>query len=228
MDKSNGGQSESTGKGRILHWVVVAAFFVMFGTGLILFVPISALAEGGLVLIVHRAAAIVLVGAPLIYALTHLKTAGQWLIESMFWTKRASKQPNRWKRWHKSLIVMGFMVFTTTGLMNWGLKTMDLEDVFYGSVLMHDIAFIVAVCVLLYHVYFELDWWLWKRRYCRSCNSVSCAVACPTKAMVGLQDGTVEYHPERCNSCRLCMDYCRRNSSYVKIDRVEETRARSS
>jgi ferredoxin len=228
MDRSNGGQSESTGKGRILHWVVVVAFFVMFGTGLILFVPISALAEGGLVLIVHRAAAIVLVGVPLIYALTHLGTARQWLKESMFWTKRASRQPNRWKRLHKFLIVTGFVVFTTTGLMNWLLKTMDLEDVFYVSILVHDIVFILAVCVLLYHVYFELDWWLWKRRYCRSCNSVSCVATCPTKAMVGLPDGIVEYHPERCNSCRLCMDYCRRNSSYVKLDQAVETDATSS
>ena len=228
MDGLSGGLSESTGRGRILHWVVVMAFFVMFGTGLILFVPISALAEGGLVLIVHRAAAIVLVGFPLIYALTHLGIARQWLIESMFWTKQALKQPNRWKRWHKSLIVAGFVVFLTTGILNWVLKTMDLEDVFYVSVLVHDIAFIVAVCVLLYHVYFELDWWLWKKRYCRSCDPVSCAEVCPTKSMIRLPDGAVEYHSERCDSCRACMDYCRRNSSYVKIGQMVETEAESS
>ena len=228
MDKSNDGQLESTGKGRILHWVVVAAFFVMFGTGLIVFVPISALVEGGMVLIVHRAAAIVLVGVPLIYALTHLRTARQWLVESMFWTKRASRQPNRWKRLHKSLVIVGFVVFLTTGTLNWVLKTMDLEDLFYISILVHDIVFIVAACVLLYHVYFELDWWLWKRRYCRSCGPVSCAEMCPAKSMIRLPDGTVEYHSERCNSCRVCMDYCRRNSSYVKIDQMVETEAESS
>ena len=213
---------------RITHWVVAAAFFVMFATGLVFFVPaLSGLAAGGWTRLIHRGAAVVLVGTPVIYAVTHRAAALRWLEQAAFWRK-ASVSPgtsNTWSRAHKSLVATGFILFVSTGAILWFLKDIMPSQVFLFVVMVHDVLFISATCVLMYHFYHELDWWLWERKYCRQCDSVRCLNVCPNAVMTRSPDGAVEYHSERCNSCKFCMQSCRRNSYYK--ERVRPMRADS-
>ena len=206
---------------RILHWVVAAAFFALFITGLIVFVPaLSGLAAGGWTRLVHRVAAVILIGAPAIYALTNTRAARLWLKEALFWNRKtlmASNNRNTWKKTHKLLIAIGFALFALTGMTQWLLKGIVPSQVFQWSLSVHDIIFFGAFLVLAYHLYYEFDWWLWKRRYCRHCDLLYCVDACPTQALTLGTDGVVEYHPQSCDNCRLCTEYCRRNSYYKKV-----------
>ena len=206
---------------RILHWVVAAAFFVLFITGLIVFVPaLSGLAAGGWTRMVHRVAAVILIGAPAVYALTNTRAARLWLKEALFWDRKTlvtASNRNTWKKTHKLLIAIGFVLFAATGMIQWLLKGILPSQAFQWSLSVHDIIFFGAALVLAYHFYYELDWWLWKRRYCRHCSLVYCVDACPTRALTRGPDGSIEYYPQRCNNCRLCMEYCRRNLYHKKV-----------
>ncbi|HEY48450.1 MAG TPA: hypothetical protein G4O13_00210 [Dehalococcoidia bacterium] len=207
----------------LLHWVVAAAFLVMVITGLIMFVPsFSSLAAGGWTRLIHRSAAVVLIGAPILYALINSTAALSWLEEALFWRRKTSANaPNTWKTIHKSLIAVGFIIFALTGMIQWFLKGVVPNQVFQWSLSFHDIIFFAAILILLYHLYYEVNWWLWKRRYCRNCSQAYCVDACPTGALTHGPDGSVEYYPRRCNSCRLCLEYCQRSSYHKKVDELE-------
>jgi Fe-S-cluster-containing dehydrogenase component len=73
-------------------------------------------------------------------------------------------------------------------------------------------------------MYYEFDWWLWKRSYCRKCALVGCVDACPNRALTYGADGSVEYYPQRCTNCGLCMEYCKRNSCYKKAAKPKVAR----
>lgn len=220
MDSANVRVTGPEKNRRIFHWVVATAFIALFITGLIVFVPaLSGLAAGGWTRLVHRIAAAILVGAPMIYALTHTTDARQWLREIKLWNinpATAANGSSTWKRAHKLLITIGVVLFIATGVIQWFLKGIVPAQVFQWSLSLHDIIFFSAGLVLLYHVYFEFNWWLWKRRYCRNCSEVYCVDVCPTGALTRALDGTIEYRPLRCTNCRLCMDYCRRKSYHRK------------
>jgi cytochrome b subunit of formate dehydrogenase len=220
MDSANVRVTGPEKNRRIFHWIVAAAFIALFITGLIVFVPaLSGLAAGGWTRLIHRVAAVILVGAPTVYALTHTADARQWLREIRLWNKSQATVANgssNWKRIHKLLITIGLVLFIATGIIQWFLKGIVPSELFQWSLSLHDIIFFSAGLVLIYHVYFEFNWWLWKRRYCRNCSPVYCADVCPTRALTRSLDGTIEYRPQRCNNCRLCMEYCRRNSYHKK------------
>jgi cytochrome b subunit of formate dehydrogenase len=210
---------------RILHWTVAAAFILMFATGLILFVPaLSGLAAGGWTRLVHRGAAVLLVAAPIIYALFNTSSAGQWLQDAAFWRKRPASPANRsniWKRTHRLLITIGFVFVVATGAIQWFLKGIVPGQAFQWSLSIHDVFFFAAGLVLLYHLYHEVDWWLWKRRHCRHCDLVYCVDACPVRALVRTADGAVDYYRQRCNNCRQCLESCRGQHYYKKVPDAE-------
>jgi ferredoxin len=220
MDRANARVIGPEKNRRIFHWVIAAAFIALFITGLIVFVPaLSGLAAGGWTRLVHRIAAVILVGAPVIYAFTHTADARLWLKDIKVWKRSPAKAANsssNWKRIHKLLITIGFILFIGTGIIQWFLKGIAPTQIFQWSLSLHDIIFFSAGLVLIYHVYFEFNWWLWKRRYCRNCSLIYCVDACPTGALTRSLDGSIEYRPRRCNNCRLCMEYCRRNSYHTK------------
>ena len=202
---------------RGLHWTVAVAFFLLLLTGLIIYTPaFSGLASGGWTRLIHRIAAAVLVGAPVVYAVVNPRAARRWLADIGIAKSGSSTTPqvlNRWKRRHKLLISLGFVLVVVTGGLQWFFKGFVPSSVFNLSVFIHDILFFAAVLVLLYHSYFELYWWVWRRRYCRTCEAVACAGTCPVGAIVASAAGVVR-DPVKCNNCRLCMEHCRRNMLY--------------
>ena len=210
---------------RVLHWVVVGAFFTLLATGLILYTPtFSALAAGSWTRLIHRIAAVTLVSAPIIYALVKRGAVQQWISESAIWKSKTSATPhiNRWKRKHKLLISIGFLTVVMTGMIQWFFKEIVPSSVFNVSLFIHDIAFFSAIILVLYHIYFEFYWFQWKRKYCSRCDFAYCADACPVGAMISRQDGTIERISQRCNNCRLCMENCQRNY-YYKIQPNKQT-----
>jgi cytochrome b subunit of formate dehydrogenase len=211
---------------RILHWIVAGAFFALLATGLIIYTPtFSALAAGSWTRLVHRIAAVTIVSAPIIYTLMNRGAALQWIKEAAIWKRKttATLYVNSWKKKHKLLISLGFIIVVTTGTIQWFLKEIVPSSVFNVSLLIHDIAFFSAIILLLYHIYFEFYWFQWKRKYCSRCSFAYCADACPVGAMISKQDGTIERVQQKCNNCRLCMENCQRNS-YYKIQPKKVTK----
>ena len=201
---------------RILHWTVAVAFFVLLITGLILFTPsFSTLAEGGWTRIIHRIASVLLAVVILGYAAINYNAAIAWLKDAALWTSGASRNIDTWKRKHKLLITVGIILFTVTGAIQWFLKDALPRDAFLVSVMIHDIVFFAAIVVLLFHVYHELDWWLWKKRHCASCLTPLCSRVCPSSSLYVGSDGLAK-RDSACNNCRLCMDICRREYYYGK------------
>jgi cytochrome b subunit of formate dehydrogenase len=213
---------------RIFHWTVATVFFVMVITGLILYVPaFSGLAAGGWTRLIHRIASVLLIGIPVVYAVANPASARRWLAEAILFNRRTTGLPQihgTWKRMHKSLITIGYVIFGVTGMIQWFLKGTVPSQTFQMSLLIHDIVFFAALLVLLYHIYYELDWWLWRRSYCRNCVLVGCVDACPNGALGYGADGSVEYYPQRCSNCRLCMEYCKSNSCYKKAAKPKAAR----
>ena len=224
-NKSTGVDNTKSSK-RIVHWIMVAAFLMLLITGLPLVVPsLSGLAASSWSRLIHRAAAVVLVGTPVVYALTNSRVAWQWLREAVFWNTTTSPNPDTWQRIHKSFVAFGFVLFVLTGILQWFLKGIVPSEIFRFSLMIHDVAFFSAIVVLLYHIYHEFDWWLWKRRYCSQCSFAYCAEVCPTSAIISKPGGAIERHPVRCNNCRLCMEYCRRNSYHKRAPQPSQSQS---
>lgn len=205
-------------KWRLFHWAVAIAFLLMLTTGIVIYTPaLSELASGAWTRLVHRIGAVILIGAPVLYAFINPTAARQWLREAAIWKREAADTPhvlNTWKRRHKLLISIGYVLFAITGMVQWFLKGMVPSSAFNVSLFIHDILFFSAIVVLLYHVFFELNWWRWKRRYCAHCSFAACAEACTVGAIGTRRDGTVFRDPQRCNSCQLCMELCQRKSLF--------------
>lgn len=203
-----------------MHWLVAVSFAALFITGLIIYTPqFSSLASGGATRLIHKIAAATLIASPIIYALFKRGIARQWLREAAIWRKIDSDDPhfiNSWRRKHELLISIGFLLVALTGMIQWFLKDVVSAGAFNISIFIHDILFFSAIVVLLYHVYFETYWWVWRRRYCRRCNSAMCASVCPVSAVANTQDGTIERDSQKCNNCRLCMLDCQRKAYYRK------------
>jgi formate dehydrogenase subunit gamma len=160
---------------RILHWVHTGAFIVLFLTGIMFFIPaLSFLAIGGWTRLVHRAAAMVFVIAPLVYlvfdpasALRGLKMAFTWSEADFGWFRAAPRYyllgdekampPQGFlnsgqKIWWLLTLVFGVVV-VVTGLVMWlGVKYAP-TTLLKWAVSIHDIAFIVTGAMFFVHVY---------------------------------------------------------------------------
>jgi len=218
MNNDAAGSTELEKSRRTFHWIITAAFFTLFITGLIIYLPsLSGLASGGWTRLIHRVAAVILIGTPVVYAFTRPYSAKLWIREAGFHDKRPGLVTNTFKQTHKTLVIIGFIAFTVTGTIQWFLKGLVPNQVFQWSLSIHAIIFLSAIIVLVAHIYFETNWWIWKRRYCRNCVTLKCVDVCPSSALIRTSDGTIKYYSRNCNSCRLCTDYCRANSYFRKL-----------
>jgi len=210
---------------RAFHWIIAAAFVALFATGLIIYTPqFSLLAAGGATRIIHKIAAVTLIGGPMVYALFRPDMARQWLREAAIWRKLPDESLqfiNPWRRKHKLLISIGIILFALTGALQWFFKDILPDGVFDISLFIHSILFFSAIVVLLYHAYFELYWWLWRRRYCRRCAFPYCADACPVGA-VAVDSGSIVRDSVKCNNCRLCMQDCQQQGHYKKVIELKQ------
>ncbi len=163
---------------RILHWVHLTAFVVLFLTGLILFIPgLSILAQDSWTRVLHRIASIIFVVAPILYlsrnwkaSWSGIKDAFHWTKEDMGWLQAAPRyyflcdeeamppqehMNTGQKLWWLIVIVLG-LVFVITGLIMWAFKTVAPAALLQWMVFIHDIAFIATGCMFFVHIYMSV------------------------------------------------------------------------
>ena len=157
------------------HWIHTAAFLVLLVTGAILFLPgLGAPAAGGITRSIHRIAVVFFVVVPIVYfflnpkmTLHFIKETFTWGKDDFQWVSRApdyyfggdeEKMPPQGqvntgqKMWQFIVLVTG-VLFLVSGVLMWFFKESLAPGVFQWSVIVHDVAFIVALLMLLVHVY---------------------------------------------------------------------------
>ena len=160
---------------RILHWIHLVAFCLLFLTGLVLFIPqLGVLAQDSWTRVIHRIAAVVFVIAPLIYIPMNwkqtkagIKLAFSWGVDDIGWLQAApgyyffgdekamppqGRMNTGQKLWWLIVIVFG-VVFVITGAIMWFAKTTAPAAVLQWMVFIHDVAFIVSGSMLFVHIY---------------------------------------------------------------------------
>ncbi len=161
---------------RVLHWVHTASFLILFVTGLIIFIPplAQALTVDSWTRIIHRAAAVVFVVAPLIYiplnpksSIKGIKEAFTWGQEDMEWLRAApryyfladeSAMPpqghmNTGQKMWWFMVIFFSIIFVLTGVVMWAFKESAPLDALRWAVFAHDVSFIATGTMFLLHIY---------------------------------------------------------------------------
>lgn len=162
-----------------LHWVHTAAFLILIVTGAILFFPgIGVIAAGGWTRILHRVIAVIFIAVPFIYIPFNFKEVLHFLKETLFgwgkgdiaWGMRApdyyfggpeEKMPPQGhantgqKMWQLVVIGTG-VIFLVTGAIMWFFKGSVSPDIFRWCLAIHGFAFLIALVMLLVHVYMSV------------------------------------------------------------------------
>ncbi len=161
-------------RSRILHWLHALSFVLLLFTGLVRFLlqdPTGALQVTGMV---HRAAAVLFVGLPLIYYLIwpkqvveFIKGLFQWKKSDIQWLKAAPSYyfggpqdkmpPQGWinpgqRAWEVVMIVTG-VVLALTGIPLWFFKFVIPLPVYQWALSIHAMAFIAVFIFFLLHIY---------------------------------------------------------------------------
>ncbi len=172
---------------RILHWIHAGSFVTLFITGLILFAPgISLAAQDSWTRLIHSAAAVVFIVAPVIYfflapraSLEFIKDAFSWHRYDYGWlrampryyflndgsTMPAQDTLNGGQRAWRLLTVIFAPVLVITGILLWVFITSPTSETsalagpspwLQWLVFFHDIAFILLGGMFLIHFYLSL------------------------------------------------------------------------
>lgn len=163
---------------RILHWVHLVSFCILFLTGLVLFIPqLGFLAQDSVTRVIHRIGAAIFIIAPLIYIPMNwqatkrgIKEAFSWGASDIGWLKAAplyyflgdekdmppQGSMNTGQRLWWLIVLVSGVIFTITGLIMWFAKTSAPAAVLQWMVFLHDVAFILAGTMLLLHIYLGL------------------------------------------------------------------------
>jgi formate dehydrogenase subunit gamma len=157
------------------HWVHTAAFLTLTVTGAILFLPgCGAAAAHGYTRLIHRIAALLFGGVPLIYFIMNPRLSFRFIKETFTWGKDDKEWVRRapdyyfggdeekmlpqghintgQKMWQVIVLVSGAL-FLVSGLIMWFLRNILEPDIFQWAVIVHDVAFILSFLMLLVHVY---------------------------------------------------------------------------
>jgi len=163
-----------TTKARWFHWLIVVVFLELVLSGIIIYIPwLSSGMFGTWIRLIHRIGAVILVGAPAIFMLFNwrntwyfIKEAFTWGVEDLEWMKAAPgyyfggdprMMPpqgyiNTGMKLYRLTILCGGAVFVITGFIMWFLRGIVSATIFQWCVIIHDIAFIVAIGMFLVHV----------------------------------------------------------------------------
>ena len=163
---------------RFLHWMHTLMFIPLATTGFILFVSwLQPLAQGeaGLsVRLIHRIAAVIFAGVPILYAvlqprrvMMHVREFASFSRYDLLWLKAAfpyyvlgrhEKMPpqprfNTGERLNGVVTTLGSIVFVITGLPMWFLRGLMPAGLYQGLMVVHDLAFIATFTMFMVHFY---------------------------------------------------------------------------
>ena len=161
---------------RVLHWVHTASFLVLFVTGLIIFIPplAQALTVDSWTRIIHRAAAVVFIVAPLVYiplnpksSIKGIKEAFTWGQEDMEWLRAAPRyyfladeksmppqgHMNTGQKMWWFMVIFFSIIFVITGFIMWVFKESAPYAALQWAVFAHDVSFIATGTMFLLHIY---------------------------------------------------------------------------
>lgn len=157
---------------RILHWVHGGAFCLLLLTGLVIYLAPGGNPSPNIISLIHRAAAIIFIAAPLVYLPLNWKAAPggikeaftweeddiRWLlaIPQYYYTRQEDVLPPQGhlnpvqKLWWFVVMVMG-AVLVISGAIMWASP--PGSALFQWLAVAHDIAFIVTASMFLLHIY---------------------------------------------------------------------------
>ena len=166
------------------HLLYIVTFFTLVLTGFSLYLPqLSAFAAGAAgqtTRLIHRLAAVFFMAAPVLYLLfdaggfwNSLRTILSWGPEDRAWVRTALKlsgaywtgdrtgippqgRYNTGQKLHGLVQFVAFWIFVVTGLMMWFGVTSLPPWLFQLSVILHDIAILLAVGSFIIHFYLAL------------------------------------------------------------------------
>jgi formate dehydrogenase subunit gamma len=156
-----------------IHWTHTVLFFVMLITGALMFFPLTGPVGGRQIRAVHRMTAVLLVAAPVLYALfdpgaalRFLAEACRWDRDDLRWLKASLRYyfggpaplPPRGringdqKLWQLVVILAGG-VFTATGVLLWFFKLKVPTELYAAVLLAHAGAFVAVSLMFPVHFY---------------------------------------------------------------------------
>ncbi len=162
---------------RLLHWVHTASFIPLVLTGLVLYLDsLRPLAQGeaGLwIRLVHRLAAVLFIGEPLVYGILQPRRLWMHIREFGFerddlgWLKNAfgyyvlgrhGQMPpqgrfNTGEKINGMTMIATWILFVASGLILWFGKGLVPVDLFRLMVVVHDLTMMAAVGMSLVHLY---------------------------------------------------------------------------
>ncbi|WP_376791324.1 formate dehydrogenase subunit gamma [Thermoflexus sp.] len=160
---------------RVVHWLHAAAFFVLLITGLaLIWPPLSFLAAGGFSRLLHRAAAIVFLLTPVLYALIDFKGLKDLVRDSFTYTRqdfewlkgfpayflgRTSHLPpqgriNAGQKIHHALTIISYVTVSGSGLVLWLGKGSLGPAGLVAATIVHDLSMAVMAVLTIGHIYF--------------------------------------------------------------------------
>lgn len=163
---------------RVLHWITAVTWVMLFITGLFFFVPsLGGGAVGGWSGLLHRIAAVVVVGWAVIYLLMNPKVAVEGILDAFKWSKedlgwlmaapyyyffgQEEKMPPQGhmntgqKIWWLTVLAAGALMVVTGALM-WFFKGMISADAFLWIGTFHAIGMAILLPFTLLHVYLSV------------------------------------------------------------------------
>lgn len=160
---------------RWLHWVVVVSCLILAITGLFLYMPpISAVAQGGYTRVIHRIAAIMFVGAPVLYfmiapgiSVSFLKRVFSWGRSDLEWAKAApwyffctdkSRMPpqpgmDSGQKLFALVTVLCYIGFMVSGAIMWFHGDSVSDGIFNSSAFAHELSFVIGGTMVLVHMF---------------------------------------------------------------------------
>jgi len=158
---------------RWFHWLIAAVFFELALSGLLLFMPwLSAGLVGTVIRLIHRIGAVILIAAPIIFTLLNQRRGWYFVKEAFIWGKAdltwVEAAPgyyfggdprmmppqgyiNTGMKLYRLAILFGGAIFVVTGAIMWFFKGIVTPEVVQWCLLLHDITFIVAICMFFLH-----------------------------------------------------------------------------
>jgi formate dehydrogenase subunit gamma len=163
---------------RVLHWGHAFSFGVLLITGLFLFFPpLSFLAQDSWSRVIHRICSILFVMLPVVILFTSwtaswraIFEAANWSLYDLGWVlafpryyflcdEGAMPPQDRFNTGQKAWYIMVLIfspVFVFTGALMWFGKDILPGWVFQWSIYIHDLCFMVTICMFLVHVYLSV------------------------------------------------------------------------